>query len=147
MDRPFEKVYTVTDFYDGPRAGIADLDGAPHAYMSMYPSASESEENDNLYDLSPITPEVLALALEDWAIWLRWSQAYDAGITTLETHPALPQDSERHAQLMATLEKALAIDPERRREARGEFRAVRPLPESDSPDWSCAREVRWTLVP
>jgi hypothetical protein len=36
VERPFEKVYTMTDYYDGPRRGIADFDGRPHFYDSEW---------------------------------------------------------------------------------------------------------------
>jgi hypothetical protein len=32
----FEKVYTVTDYYDDPRGGIADFCGKPHLYRSLF---------------------------------------------------------------------------------------------------------------
>jgi hypothetical protein len=36
-DEPdWEKVYTVTDFYDGPRLGVADYNGQPHLYESRW---------------------------------------------------------------------------------------------------------------
>jgi len=30
----FEKVHTMTDYYDGPRKGIADFAGQPHFFES-----------------------------------------------------------------------------------------------------------------
>jgi hypothetical protein len=30
------RVYTVNDYYDGPRPGIADYQGRPHAYESQF---------------------------------------------------------------------------------------------------------------
>jgi hypothetical protein len=36
MEQKFEKVYTVTDFYDGPRGGIANFRGHPHVYESLW---------------------------------------------------------------------------------------------------------------
>lgn len=49
--------------------------------------------------------------MEDWAIWKRWELAYHAGKTDLSTHPALPDESERHKELESILEKVLVIDP------------------------------------
>ena len=35
-DEPPEAVYTVTDFYDGVRGGVAYFHGAPHIYQSQF---------------------------------------------------------------------------------------------------------------
>src|SRR5687768_8510315 len=32
----FERVYTVTDYWDGPREGIADFQDVPHLYRSIF---------------------------------------------------------------------------------------------------------------
>jgi len=49
--------------------------------------------------------------MEDWAIWQRWELADHTGKTDLSTHPALPDESERHMELENILEKLLVIDP------------------------------------
>jgi hypothetical protein len=67
MDGPYERVYTVTDYYDGPRSGVASLGGRPHVYRSLWQDQADDWDDDR-FELSPIAPEVLALALEDWAI-------------------------------------------------------------------------------
>ncbi len=102
----FEPVFTVTDFYDGPRRGVASFEGAPHFYDSEW-----DDDGDNTFLVSPISDDDLRLALEDWAIWLRWREAWEVGLTTLESHPALPADRERHLQLKALLSERLATGP------------------------------------
>ena len=97
----FETVHTVTDFYDGPRAGIADFRGEPHYYQSAWDDLN-SKWLDNFL-LWPVREHVFALALEDWWIWLRWETAFHSGITTQSTHPALPAESTRHETLKAAL--------------------------------------------
>ena len=146
MDRPFEDVYTVTEYHDGPRGGVADFDGAPHVYRSISLDADERAQDEDRFELSPAAPDVLELALEDRAIWLRWREAFDAGRTTVETHPALPADARRHADIAAVLRRALAIDPARRRVARGEFRERAPARTDLPPDVARPLEVRWTPV-
>ena len=83
MSEPdWERVYTVNDFYDGPRLGVADYNGQPHLYESRWDDSEgrwegeKGEEGylDNFW-LSPITAEELVLVLEDWAIWERWEAA------------------------------------------------------------------------
>jgi hypothetical protein len=147
MERPFERVYTVLDFWDGPRSGFADFDGAPHAYRSIWRDDLGDWDPGRRFELSPISAEVLALALEDWAIWRRWEEAFYAGDTTTETHPALPVDQPRHSELAPLIDLALQIDPAQRRVAVGEFLAReghwRP---PGSPTSHITLEVRWTPV-
>lgn len=114
-----ERVYTMTDFYDGPRGGIADFEGRPHLYESEWDDLADNYAST--FRLSPVTPEVLALALEDWAIWERWLAAFNAGETTQDTHPALPADRARHEELQRALHGRLQVDPETYVRARGDF--------------------------
>jgi len=105
----YERVYTVTDYYDGPRKGIADYRGKPHLYECVF---DESKDNySESFLLAPLDTEAFRLAIEDWAIWQRWEIAYHAGKTDLNTHPALPHESERHKELEGILETVLVIDP------------------------------------
>jgi len=147
MSRPFEQVYTVNDFWDMPRAGVADLDGAPHVYRSIWRDDIDDWDPDNRFELSPLPPEILALVLEDWAIWRRWEDAYYAHQTTDTTHPALPGDRDRHNKLAPIVEKALEIDPSARRVAIGTFRARGGGSiHSSIPGPRPPLEVRWDLV-
>jgi hypothetical protein len=136
----FELVYTMTDFYDGPRQGIADYQGVPHLYE---PEWSDIEgEYPAPFRLSPIRPEVLKAALESWEIWRRWETAYHRGLTTGDTHPALPEDRAHSAELDAVLADHLRIDETNFIRARGEFEA------REDPQWSGSGfrplQVRWT---
>jgi hypothetical protein len=88
---PCGTVHTITDWYDGARAGIADFNGLPHYYQCEQEYGPAED-----YLLTPLDEETFQLAMEDWAIWLRWSAARDKGQATLETHPALPEDRARH---------------------------------------------------
>ena len=126
----FELVHTVTDFYDGARAGIAHLDGAPHLYQAEWDTALD--DNSDTFLLMPIDEATLALALEDWAIWQRWEDAFHRGIADRESHPALPSDRERHEELKDLLVGRLRPDPKFSVRKLGEFRvrpdaATRPL--------------------
>ena len=140
VDKPtFERVYTMTDYYDGPRAGIANFEGKPHAYRSPFNDAIGYEE---VYELRPVDEETLRLALEDWEIWLRWEEAYRAGLANRESHPALPDDRARHDEIVPVLETRLAALPGPIVRAHGRFQAM--------PGHTGARglwmEVQWTVV-
>ena len=137
----FERVFTVYDWYDGPRAGFADWGGVPHAYRSIWRDDLDDWDPEHRFRLAPVTPEVLALALEDWAIWRRWADAYHAGRTRDPTHPALPSDRPRHAEIAPVLERALEFDPASALVAVGDFRAKGVPRRTGS---RAEQEVRWT---
>ena len=104
----FEEVFTVTDYYDGPRGGIANFNGEPHLYDCIFAEPDYS----NLYRLTPVSHELFLLALEDWAIWKRWERAFNAGEVNHDSHPALPAERDRH--LHARLEKVRPTSLRRR---------------------------------
>jgi hypothetical protein len=130
----FETVHTMTDFYDGPRGGVANFHGSPHVYESQF-SDSINNYTDS-FRLSPIADDVFQLALEDWAIWLRWDAAYKRGDTPHKTHPALPADRDRHHELERLLDGRLVINTTDFVLATAEFRNV----ESEL-------HVRWSVTP
>jgi hypothetical protein len=127
MQDAYETVHTVADYYDGPRSGIANFHGAPHVYKSLWDD-SEDDWSD-AFLLQPVDQETFRLAMEDWAIWNRWMDAFHTGQTTLETHPALPADRLRHDELAAILKPRLEVDSEQAIQVRGRF-TVRELPDS-----------------
>jgi hypothetical protein len=112
-----ETVYTITNWYDGARADIADFDGSPHYYECQW---ADGNYND-LYRLTPIANDILELALERDAIYLRWRAAFDAGNATQDTHPALPEEHLRHKELQRILSEFLRIDSTNYISATGEF--------------------------
>jgi len=118
----FERVFTITDFNDGPRSGIADFEGRPHLYECEWNESADSYSST--FRLSPITPEVLALALEDSAIAERWWIAFQEGLTTQETRPALPEERPRHDELQRLMDDRLRIDPANSVRVLGEFRSA-----------------------
>ena len=79
----YEMVYTITDWYDGARAGVADLKGKPHYYECRWDDAQD--DWSEIWLLKPIDHETFRLALEDWQIWERWRAAFDAARATIET--------------------------------------------------------------
>ena len=79
-----DRVLTVNEYYDGPRLGVAELNGVPYIYEAEFDHSTD--EYGDTYFLSPIDPELLALVLEDWAIWCRWDAAHKRGEATLASH-------------------------------------------------------------
>jgi hypothetical protein len=146
VDLGFETVHTVDDWYDGPRQGVADYEGAPHFYRSLaldLPAWSSAEDR---FQLTPVSEADLALVLEDWAIWRRWEDAFEDGLATQASHPALPEDRTRHEEIAALLSDRLRIDPARCVVAHAEFRP-RAVPAEIRVGRPRPLEVRWTLAP
>jgi hypothetical protein len=104
----YEEVFTVTDYYDGPRRGIANFNGKPHLYDCIFDEVRDDYSDE--YQLTAIPNHIFDLAMEDWAIWERWRTAFDAGQATNESHPALPQDRTRHDEIRSVLNSALKTD-------------------------------------
>ena len=48
----WDRVHTVNDYYDGPRLGIADVDGVPHIYEAEFDHSSD--EYGDTYYVSPV---------------------------------------------------------------------------------------------
>ena len=120
----WERIYTINEWWDRARLGVADVGGVPHVYQS--PFDSSLDDYSAFYLVSPIDSELLALVLEDWEIWLRWSDAFDRGDASRETHPSLPNDRERHEEIQGLMIGRLVVDPIKNRKVMGSFRRVGP---------------------
>lgn len=122
MTDTFETVYTMTDFWDGPRQGIADYHGSPHIYQSIFDD--KKGEWSNVFLLKPIDSETFKLALEAWQIWLRGERAFYSGENNLEKrqNPALSQDRKRRDELEVILKPLLQVDLAKSIRAQGQFK-------------------------
>jgi hypothetical protein len=69
-------VYVENEWYDGPRAGIADVNGLPHRFASQWDEASD--EYLDTFLVWPVAPAELALEQEQWAIFVSWNDQYEA---------------------------------------------------------------------
>src|SRR5271154_1831851 len=83
----FEKVHTVRDYYDGIRAGTADLNGAPHYFASVFDDDIDDYTQD--FRLFAVTAQFMERELRRSAIYRAWEARYHRGIEPAETHPAL----------------------------------------------------------
>jgi hypothetical protein len=93
----WDRVYTIDAYYDGPELGVAGYRGRPHIYQRQF-DLVEDEYTDRFL-LSPIAPDLLSWVQERWEIWLRWNSAYRQGKVDVKTHPALPENHQRYAEL------------------------------------------------
>ena len=93
----YERVYTVWDYYDGPRTGIADYGGAPHHFVNEFDD--DTEEYTERFTLRPINKATMQLILKQWDIWRSWELAFHKGQRDKSSHPALHGQDETYAQL------------------------------------------------
>ena len=106
----FDRVLTVNDYRDGPRRGVAELDGVPHIYEAEFDDNGEGY--GDTYFLSPIEPALLALVLEQRAA------CADPQAASGELAPA--ERVRREARARA-IDDGLRTDPEHCRYFRARF--------------------------
>jgi hypothetical protein len=119
-----ETVFTVTDYWDGPRVGVANFKGEPHYFQCVFDKSAD--DWTRRFWLHPIDSKTFQLVLEAWQIWERWRDAFHAHQVRDETHPSLPEDRERHRAISLVLESQLRIDPPNDQLAEGNFEIVGP---------------------
>ncbi|MET9888104.1 hypothetical protein ABZZ20_34280 [Streptomyces sp. NPDC006430] len=93
----FERVYVELEWYSGPRAGLADVDGRPH-YFQGY-DWGEADE----YSVWPASNAAVELEREQWAIFARWNELHEAGTVGPETHPGQGGIDARYDELALLL--------------------------------------------
>src|SRR5579863_2362436 len=100
-----DTVYVVDLFHDRPIEGFANFEGSPHHFRCEFDH--DADEYSDVYCLTPISAATLQLVVERWQIWLRWNAAFRAGETSLDTHPALPNENARYDELKKAVCQAL----------------------------------------
>jgi hypothetical protein len=128
-DAQMDIVYTVDDYWDGPREGVATFRGEPHAYRCVFDDARD--DWSDRFVLTPIGPATLQDVLAAWDRCRRWESAHRAGLTPRETHPALPYEHGRYLELKSRIDGAVATKKTQSFIARGVF-TVREEPSSVS---------------
>lgn len=84
---PPERVYVENEWYDGPRAGVADIGGIPHRFISPFDEALD-DYYPNFFLVWPVSKAEFDLEIEQWAIFVEWNTRYEAGEAGVDTHPA-----------------------------------------------------------
>ncbi len=101
----FETVYSVWDYYDGPRSGIADVRGEPCYFSCEWDEGADDWAE--YFTLKRLATEALNLALEGETIWRNWEGAFHRGEVPSSTHPALPEQNARYVELTAALDSVI----------------------------------------
>lgn len=137
-----EHVYVENEWYDGPRAGVADVFGQPHRFKSLFDE--EDDQYLGTFLIWPIGQEELKLEVEQWRIFAKWDALRDAGKAGTETHPGHGGISPRWDEIESRLRTSRITVPE------GAARATAVIEHIDG---QCryeptgpAYKLRWKLV-
>jgi len=106
----FERVHIELDWWDGPRSGLADVDGAPCYFQSV-----DLCEPDDEFLVWPASGLALALEREQWAIFVKWNHRYETGSATVDSHPGQGGISARYDELQDLLAPHRAVPSGARR--------------------------------
>jgi hypothetical protein len=100
---PPERVYVENDWYDGPQAGIADINGVPHRFKSIFDESED--EYRGAFMIWPIDKEMLALEIEGWGIFVEWNALYESGQADTKSHPGLGGRNSRYDEIEVLLKQ------------------------------------------
>lgn len=100
MANGFERVHVELSWYDGPREGIADVDGVPHYFLNHGFAPTDAADE---YLVWPADRGVVAFEREQWAIFARWYLRAEAGTAAPDTHPGQGGVDARYDELTAQL--------------------------------------------
>lgn len=135
-----EDVHFVIDYWDGPREGVADYCGTPHYFRAVFDE--KKDEWSDVFILTPLDQDTYRLLMENKQIWERWQQAYETGATTIDSHPALPEDANRSKELHEIIEPKIEIDPLTAIKLKGSFEADDRTKLTSHRKW----RVRWLPI-
>jgi hypothetical protein len=105
----YERVYQISQYEDGPIAGVADLQGHPHFFEKEFDESIDGYLES--YRLSPVAPETASLAAERKRIEEPWWIAHYGGQQPDGDHRVMPADLPRFLELERLLAERLQIDP------------------------------------
>jgi hypothetical protein len=114
-----ERVYVENEWYDGPRAGVANLNGRPHRFVSQFDE--EEDEYLGTFLVWPIDESELVLEQEQWQIFVRWNEQYEAGKASTESHPGHPGTNKRWDEINVMLKTLRESVPASARRAKAQM--------------------------
>jgi hypothetical protein len=139
LKREYEPVFTVLEYYDGPRKGIAQYEGTPHFFDCI---ASKDAEYSEEYLLTPVDEATFRLAMEATEIFRKWELAFHRKRRVSTSSRAYSCDTKKYREINRVLDKKLVTIPRRAITRIGDFQVLgRPnLPKGIIR----ALQVRWT---
>jgi len=138
---PPETVHVELEWYDGPRAGVADIHGVAHRFKSLFDESDD--EYQSKFMVWPISDAEFVLEVEQWQIFVRWNSLYEAGKASWESHPGHGSKDRRWDELECILRPLRVQIPPQAVRALAQ---LVPLPrevryDTCGPDY----ELRWCL--
>ena len=107
-------VHAENDWYDGPRAGVADIHGRAHRFVSEFDEVAD--EYTGTFLIWPIEESELLLEQEQWRIFVSWNDQYEAGLSGVKSHPGHGGVNTRWDELNAMLKTVRSqVPPDARR--------------------------------
>lgn len=136
-----EKVYVELEWYDGPRVGVADINGLPYRFKALFDEPAD--EYLGTFLVFPITDEALALEIEQWRIFVAWNTRYEAGEVTVESHPGHGGINSRWDEIELLLKKSRDEVPVNAKKALAKFEPLNREKryEECGPDYA----LRWSI--
>lgn len=118
----------IRDYFDGPRGGVAESFGQPHRYQ--YKWDKELDDWAENFILTPISNDIHALELEQWAIWRKWELAFHRGDVPQSSHPGVGGTDARYDELKRIIKDRSAEESPATWRATRLFRACSSQPET-----------------
>ncbi|RUO38636.1 hypothetical protein CWE13_03040 [Aliidiomarina shirensis] len=139
---PPEKVYVENEWYDGPRLGVADVNGVPHRFKSLFDE--EEDEYLSTYLVWPIEDQYLELEIEQWNIFVKWNSMYESGTVGADSHPGHGGIDKRYDEIQSYLMASRDTLPPTAKRAKAKFEHNDTVTRysSSGPGYS----LRWRLL-
>ena len=119
---PPETVYVENEWYDGPRAGIADVNGMPHRFKSVFDEGDD--EFHGTFMVWPVDRELVDLEVEQWRIFVDWNTLYESGRADKDSHPGLGGSTARWDEIECLLKQSRSDMPSSAKRVRAEVSRI-----------------------
>ena len=123
---PPEHVFVENEWYDGPRAGVANVGGRPHRFVSRWDE--EADDYLGTFLAWPIEADEAALEQEQWQIFVHWNDQYEAGVVGSDSHPGHPGANKRWDEIASQLAAQRMSVPPFARRAKAQMLPFEQLP-------------------
>jgi len=117
-------LYLVTDFCELPRRGVADYQGEPHYFISLFDD--DSNDWSDIYILYKIDERSFDLTLLAWAIERRFCVYKADEDISFNRIGALPEEKNRHSSIINLIESKINVNPSAVKYAYGQFQLLEP---------------------
>lgn len=106
-------------WYDGPRSGLADINGQPHRFTSLFDE--KEDEYLGTFLVWPVDKRTLDLEVEQWRIFIEWNALYELGQADVDAHPGHGGRDARWDEIEVLLKQSRSAVPAKARRALAQF--------------------------